>query len=109
MLSGWKCSAGWGTAVITVSKASRKERKQLIFAAAKVEELKPEKMDNLGSVMWRKPQARLISLITAASDTVPSLHLWYGSEARWLRTWRHVTKAKMANPATSQMLIRFIS
>ncbi len=105
---GWlqpgKSGLGWGPAPKLWSKASKKERKELVVAeVSRMEEEKYKiravsqhqqgRWTNWEAVtnraitwadMWRIPQARLSFLIRSTYDTLPSprnLHLWYGSEA----------------------------
>nr|XP_061825268.1 uncharacterized protein LOC133612115 [Nerophis lumbriciformis] len=94
---------GWVTASKMWSKASRKERKDLVISeVVKMEEesymIKAVGQQQQGrwtiweavvnrvvtwADMWKMPQARLSFLIRATYDTLPSprnLHVWYGAE-----------------------------
>ncbi|KAL7405869.1 hypothetical protein ABVT39_009050 [Epinephelus coioides] len=94
---------GWGPAPKMWSKASRKERKDLVISeVVKIEKenykIKAVSQQQQGrwttweavvnrtiswADMWRMPQARLSFMIRATYDTLPSpqnLLLWYGTE-----------------------------
>ncbi|KAK0153977.1 hypothetical protein N1851_003944 [Merluccius polli] len=98
-----RAGLGWGTAPKFWSKATRKERKDLVIVEVVRSEEEQYKVRALSqrqqgrwttwegvvdrtikwSDMWKMPQARLSFLIRATYDTLPSpsnLSRWYGSE-----------------------------
>ncbi|KAL6473069.1 hypothetical protein MHYP_G00192570 [Metynnis hypsauchen] len=98
-----RAGLGWGTATKFWSKASKKERKQLVIEEVVRSEEDLYKIKALSqpqqgqwttwegvvnrtikwSDMWKMPQARLSFLIRATYDTLPSpsnLSQWYGSD-----------------------------
>ena len=103
-LQSGRAGFGWGTPVMMWSKASKKERKDLVISEVVKMEEESYKIKAVGQQqqgrwtnweavvnrvitwadMWRIPQARLSFLIRATYDTLPSpwnLHVWYGTEA----------------------------
>ncbi|KAL6468407.1 hypothetical protein MHYP_G00240840 [Metynnis hypsauchen] len=98
-----RAGLGWGTATKFWSKASKKERKQLVIEEVVRSEEDLYKIKALSqpqqgqwttwegvvnrtikwSDMWKMPQARLSFLIRATYDSLPSpstLSQWYGSD-----------------------------
>lgn len=103
LLQPGRASYEWGTAPKMWSKATKKDRKDLVISeVVKMEEecykIRAVSQHQQGrwttwevvinravtwADMWKMPQTRLSFLIRATYDTLPSprnLHLWYSSE-----------------------------